>query len=293
MKPRHLLFLMTINVVWGLNVVASKYAVTAIGPLTATFLRFSIALAVLVPFLKWQHGRMRAIFVTALFAGALFLAVTSTSLKVADNVSALAIAGQLGVPFSLILGIVFLGERIRWPRLIGIGLSFAGIVVMGFDPALFDERLGLLLTVVAAFLWALGSLLFRRLAGIPALTIYAWLAAVSAPCLLLASLIAEPGELQRAAGLPVSTFGWIAFSALGSSVMGQGGMAWLVQRYPISTIAPLTLVSPLLAVIFATLAFHNPLTPRMIGGGVLMLIGIAIITVRTAQARDRGEGIAA
>ncbi len=289
MKPRHLAFLMAINVVWGLNAVASKFAVEAMGPLTATFFRFSIAALALLPYLRWQVGRMPMVLITAVLGGALFLGVTSSSFAVADNVSALAIAGQLGVPFSLILGIVFLRERIHWPRMLGIALSFAGVVVLGFDPALFDERLGLLLTIFGSFLWALGSLLFRRLQGIPALTIYAWLATVSAPCMLLASLVAEPGELARAIHLPLSTFGWVAFSALGSSVMGQGGMAWLLQRYPISTISPLTLVSPLLAVVFATLAFDNPLTPRMIGGGTLMLIGIAIITIRTAQARERGD----
>ncbi len=287
MKPQHLAFLMAINVVWGLNAVVSKFAVDAMGPLTSTFFRFAIILAVLVPFLRWQQGRMLMIFVTAFFGGALFLGCASLSYAVADNVSALAIVGQLGVPFSLILGVLFLGEKIHWPRMVGIFLSFSGVVLLGFDPALFDERLGLLLTVFSAVLWALSSLLFRQLRGIPAMVIYAWLAAFSAPILLMASVIFEPGELQHAAGLPLSTFGWVAFSALGSSIMGQGGMAWLLQRYPLSMISPLTLAAPLLAVVFATLVFHNPMTPRMIGGGVLMLAGIAIITIRSAQARER------
>ena len=287
MKPQHLLFLMAINVVWGLNAVASKFAVDSMGAMTSTFFRFAIVFAVLTPFLRWQPGRMWMIFITSLFGGAIFLGVASLSYEVADNVSALAIVGQLGVPFSLILGVMVLGEKIHWPRMVGIALSFAGVLLLGFDPALFDERLGLLLTVLSAVLWSVSSLMFRQLKGIPAMVIYAWLAAFSAPILLIASLILEPGELQRAVGMPLSAFGWVAFSALGSSIMGQGGMAWLLQRYPLSMISSLTLVAPLLAVVFATLVFHTPLTPRMIGGGVLMLIGIAIITVRTAQARER------
>ena len=41
--------------------------------------------------------------------------------------------------------------------------------------------------------------------------------------------------------LPLSTFGWVLFSALGSTVIGQGAMSILLQRHPVSTVVPLTL----------------------------------------------------
>jgi drug/metabolite transporter (DMT)-like permease len=34
---------------------------------------------------------------------------------------------------------------------------------------------------------------------------------------------------------------------------------------------------------FATIAYGTPVTPMMVAGGVLTLIGVAIITLRTAK----------
>lgn len=290
MKPQHLALVLLIDLVWGLNAIATKYAVEAVMPLTAAFIRFLLVAVLLAPWLRWLPGRMAMMLLTAMIAGALYFGAVSLSFAVADNISALSIAGQLGVPFSLILAVLFLGERIHWPRLAGIALSFVGVVVMGFDPALFDERWGLLLAVVACALWAIGSLLFRRLQGIPALTVYAWLGLISAPTLLAASLMVEPGELARVATMrPWQALGWIAFSAVGSSILGHGGMTWLLQRYPVSTISPLTLAAPLLAIVFAVWIFQTPITPRMAIGGLAMLVGIAIITLRTARAHEREE----
>lgn len=283
MKPAHLALILLINLTWAFNIVAVKFAVEAAGPLTAVTLRYAIVGLVCLPWLRWQPGRMRLILLTGFVAGALFMGLGALSFALADNVSALAIAGQLGVPFSLILAVVLYGERIRWPRITAVALCFAGVAVMGFDPAIAHESLALWLTVVASLAWAVGNLLFRKLVGIPVLTIHAWLAVVSIPFLAVASLIFEPGRLAALPSLPPETWGWLTYSALGASLLGHGGMSWLFQRYPVSTVSPLTLPTPLLSVIIAVIVLGTPITFQMIVGGILTLAGVAIITLRTAK----------
>lgn len=287
MKPVHLLFVLLIDLVWAGNVVAVKMAVGEAQPITAVFLRYLIVLLVTLPWLRWLPGRMPVVLLTGITAGALFMGLGGLSFALADNVASLAIAGQLGVPFSLILGVLFLSERIRLPRMIGIALSFVGVLVLGFDPHIVDERIALLLTVAASLVWAVGNLLFRQLKGVPVPTIHAWLALVSLPVLAVASAVFEPGAIGRIQHLSPATWGWLAYSALGASLIGHGGMSWLFQRYPVSVVSPLTLPAPLLSVIMAVIVFGTPITPQMVIGGVLTIIGVAIITLRTAQARDR------
>lgn len=289
MRPAHLALIALIDLIWAFNAVAIKFAVEVVQPITAVFLRYAIVFMVCLPWLQWLPGRMPTILLTGVVGGALFFGLGSISFAVADNVSALSIAGQLGVPFSLILAVIFLGERIHWPRIIGVALAFLGVVILGFDPAIMHERLGLLLTVLASFIWGVSSLLMRKLKGVPPLTIHAWLALISLPLLGGASLIFEPGELARAGQLPVETAGWLAYSAIGASVVGHAGMSWLLQRYPVTVISPLTLPTPLLSVVVAVVVLDNPLTPQMILGGAVALVGVAVITFRTAQARVREE----
>lgn len=286
MKPAHLALILLIDVIWAFNIVAVKEAVEAAQPLTAVALRYTIVLVATLPWLRWLPGRMGIVLITGFIAGALFMGLGGLSFALADNVSALAIAGQLGVPFSLLLAVLIYKETIRWPRITAVVLCFAGVAVMGFDPAIAHESIGLWLTVGASLAWAAGNLLFRKLQGVPVLTIHAWLALVSVPILLAASVIFEPGALAHVPDLPLATWGWLAYSGLGSSLLGHGGMSWLFQRYPVSTVSPLTLPTPLLSVIIAVIAFGTPITSQMLIGGVLTIIGVAIITLRTAKNSD-------
>ena len=286
MKLRHLALIALIDILWAVNIVAVKVAVDAVQPLTANVLRYAIVLVCCLPWLRWLPGRMPLVLVTGLVAGALFMGLGGLSYSVATNVSALAIAGQLGVPFSLILAILFYRERIRWVRVGGIVLSFAGVAVMAFDPRIFDERLGLALTVAASLCWAAGNLLFRKLQGAHVLNLQGWLALVSVPVLATGSAVFEPGAFAHLGSVPPHVWAWLAYSAIGSSIIGHGGMAYLFQRYPVSVVAPLTLPTPLLSVIVGVMVFKTPVGVPMVIGGLLTLVGIAIITLRTAAARE-------
>ncbi len=283
MRPIHIAFILLIDVLWAFNIVAIKETVIAMPPLLAVALRYVVVLLVCASSLRIVDGRMRLVLLTGLVTGALQFGLGGYSYQVATNLSALAIAGQLGVPMSLILAIVIDGERIAWKRTIGILLAISGVMLLVFDPRIADERLGILLTFGAAFCWAAGNLMFKRLTGVPVLTLYGWQALVSLPVLLGASALFEPGGIAGLPDVPLSAFGWILYSAIAASLVGHAGMSWLVQRYPVTMITPFTLPTPLLAVMFATLAYGTPVTPMMILGGLLTLAGVAIITLRTAR----------
>jgi O-acetylserine/cysteine efflux transporter len=286
MKPRHLALILFIDLIWAFNIVAVKLAIDEAGPLTAVMLRYVIVFLACLPWLRWLPGRMGIILITGFVAGALFMGLGGLSFALADNVSALAIAGQLGVPFSLLLAVLIFKERIRWPRITAVILCFLGVAVMGFDPAIAHESVALWLTVAASLAWAGGNLLFRQLQGINVLTIHAWLALVTIPIIFVAALIFEPANLAAIPDLSLSTWGWLVYSGIGASLIGHGGMSWLFQRYPVSTVSPLTLPTPLMSVGVAVWVFGTPITAQMVVGGVLTLIGVAIITLRTAQGRD-------
>ncbi len=281
MTRRHLLLILFIDLVWAVNTIAIKEAVTAVPPLLAVAMRYVVLLVACSPWMRWRPGRMRLILATGAVTGALSFGLGGISFAVADNVSALAIAGQLGVPFSLLLAIWFYGERIRWKRMGAIALAFSGVALLAFDPAIVHERLGLLLSVLAALVWAFGNILFRELKGEHVLNIFGWQAVVSIPLLLAASAVFEPGSLNSVRALPLHAAGWIVYSALAASMIGHAGMAWLLQRYPVSTMTPLTLPTPLLSVVLATIVYGLPITVPMVIGGLLTLAGVTIIALRT------------
>lgn len=274
------------NLMWGLNLIAVKMGVELAEPMTAAWLRQLFVLIICIPFLKFVPGKMKELAALGILSGGLFYIVTNLSLAASDNVAALAIAGQLGAPFSLILAVIFLKERVARYRIVGMALAFAGVVLLVFDPKAVDEELGIALTAVASMIWAICSLIQRRMQGVPVLTIYAWVGLIGATILLPIAFFTEPEAFARVHSLPLSTFGWILFSALGSTVIGQGAMSYLIQRHPVSTVVPMTLATPVVAVIAAAYWFARPLTPITIAGGLIVMAGIAIVTIRTANARE-------
>jgi O-acetylserine/cysteine efflux transporter len=278
--------IIVMNLMWGLNLIAVKMGVELSEPMTAAWLRQLFVLIICIPFLKFVPGKMRELLALGVLSGGMFYIAVNWSLAVSDNVAALAIAGQLGAPFSLILAVIVLKERIAAYRIAGMALSFVGVVLLVFDPKAVGEELGIALTVVASLLWAICSLIQRRLQGVAVLTIYSWVGLVGASILLPVAFLTEPDAMRQVHSLPLSTFGWILFSALGSTVIGQGCMSYLIQRHPVSTVVPMTLATPVISVIAAAYWFERPLTPVTIAGGLIVLAGIAIVTIRTANARE-------
>jgi len=286
---RDLLVVLVINIVWGLNIIIAKLSVTLIPPFTVALLRQSVVLLVCLPFLKLVPGKMRQLILLGMISGGLFFVLTNLSLVASSNVGALAIAGQLGAPFSLILAIIFLKERIGPTRIVGMALAMTGCAILVFDPRVGHELVGLALTVAASMAWAFGSLIQRQLVGVPVLTIYAWFGLAGTIVLAPLALFMEPATVLGLQAIAPMGFVFIAISAVGSTLIGQGGMAWLLQRHPVSAVVPMTLGSPVVAVVASTIAFATPLTPVMVVGGVIAMAGVAIVTMRTATKAEGGE----
>ena len=284
--PRDLTVALAINLVWGLNIVVVKMSVMELPPFTAALLRQAMVLAVCLPWLRVVPGRMRELILLSAVIGGVFFAIVNLSVAVTDNIAALAIASLLGAPFSLILAIVFLGERIGLTRVSGIALAMGGCVLLVFDPSVATEIPGLLLTALASFIWAIGSLLQRRLIGVNVMTMYAWVGLGGVVILGPFALLLEPDAMTGRVTVLPATFGWIAFSALGSTLVGSGGMAWLLQRHPVTTVVPVTLGAPVIGVVASSLVFGNALTPVMVAGGLIALAGVAVVTMRTASAGE-------
>jgi O-acetylserine/cysteine efflux transporter len=281
-----LLVVVVMNLMWGLNIIAVKITVDALAPMTAGLLRQVIVFAICAGSLRIVPGRMVPLLSLGILSGGLFYVVINASLAVATNVSALAIAGQLGVPFSMLLAILVFGERIQWPRMLGIALSLGGVILLVFDPAAAGEGLGLALMAVASAIWAASSLIQRKLAGVPVLTIFAWVGLMGTLVLGIAALATERDTIARLPDEPLRTMGWVAFSAIGSTLIGQGSMSWLLGRHPVSTVTPLTLAAPVLSVFAASYYFGSPLTLLMLLGGGIAMVGVAIVTIRTAHKAD-------
>ncbi|MDT7934263.1 MAG: DMT family transporter [Sphingomonadaceae bacterium] len=284
MRPRDLALILAINLVWAFNVVAVKLSVTGVTPLAAAFLRYVVVLAVCLRWLRWVPNQMPRVLGAALAQGALWIGLLNLAFARAHDVAALSFVSQLGAVFSLLLAVIFLGERVHLIRSIAMAVAVAGVAVIGFDGRVLGEGAALWFAVLSAFLYSCGAILLRGLNAVSPFTLFAWIGLTAAPLLGLASWWVEPGGIAAAIAQPPLKLWPIVYSALASSLIGHAGFAYLVQRYPVSTVTPLLLPSPLLGALMAVAVLGDPVTARLAVGGALILAGVAVISLRTKPA---------
>lgn len=284
MSLRDFGLLVLICLAWAGSNIVSKLVVAHWGvpPLYYAAVRFALVAVITLPWLlPAPRPTWRMVLVGLLMGGGnfalLFMGLTTAS------PSAAAVVIQLGVPFTTVLSVLMLGERIRWRRGIGIALTLLGAVVVMWSPHGIELSAGLWLIVAAAFTGSLGAVMMKQIEGVKPLQFQAWVGFSSVWPLAAMSAFMEPGQV--AAGLHA---GWpflaaVVFSALVVSVLAHTAYYGLIQRYEANLIAPLTLMTPLFTIGLGVVVTNDHFDLRMGIGAALALLGVLIIALRRNQ----------
>ena len=279
----HLALLIFINACWGFNFIAGKIGTGLFGPLLFSGLRFLVVLLLLLPFIRPVRGQMTQIIKIGVVMGVCHYAIMFYAMSIADNISAIAIAAQLAVPLSTLMAVVFLHEKVGVTRSVAIALSFAGVVLIGFEPISGDHLLSVAMATLGSVAIAAASIWMRQLQSVGVFNLQAWIALIAAPSLLVLSVGVEAPDLALLAGMRWQDYWSPVYSAIGATIIGHGSFYYLLQRYPVNQVSPFITLSTLFAILFGVTLMDDVLTPRIIAGGVLTLIGVTIIAKRNAK----------
>jgi len=285
MSVKEFFVLMLVCVIWGLHFVVMKYTVgNTAEPLFYAAVRMSIVAVLLAPKLKWHEGLMPLVIGAGLGFGALNYAFMFPALKF-TTATAGAVTIELFVPFSIILSVIFLRERIGKFKIAGIVLAFLGVLLVATAKP--DEAagpyflLGIILMMGAAMSEAVGAVIVKKVKGIGPLQLLAWFAIVGSVVLWTLTLTLERNQIHAFRGDNLVPFLLaLGYSALLVSIVAHGSYYWLLQRLPISVVSTSGLMTTLVAVISSALILKEPLTPLLIVGGLMTLSGVALILWR-------------
>jgi len=281
LRGRDLALVLVICLAWSGNFLTSAFALREIPPFLFTAVRLSILAAVLVWFVKPPpQGQWPRMVAVALCNGVLHFGLSFWALHLAGDLASPAIAMQSYVPMAAVLAWVFLGERFGWRTGLAIAISFAGVLVLGFDPIVLDAPMSLVLMLISALFLAIGTVVMKRLSGVDMFSQQGWTAILSVLPLLVLSAVFEPGGF---AGLRDATWiGWggALYSAVFASMLGHGLYYVLVQRHPVAQVTPWLLLAPMGAIVLGMLFWGDRPGLRLWIGGAMVLGGVLIIALR-------------
>jgi drug/metabolite transporter (DMT)-like permease len=261
---------------------------------TSAFYRMALAQLVFVP---WRLAApapgarlARGAVIAAVWAGVAFaadLALFNTAIM-RTSVGNATLLG-VNAPIFVALGAwMFFGQRPTVAFWSGFSLSFAGMVAIVGTDVIRHPVLGIgdAMAVGGAICYAVYLLYLQRSrVEIDALSFSA-ISGVVASVTLLVICLAIGAPLR---GFPAASWGALIALALVTQVVGHLCVAYAMGKIPAPVASVVLLGQAPITVILAVPVLHERVTSAQLVGGLLVLVGIGVVNLRTPRRRERLE----
>jgi O-acetylserine/cysteine efflux transporter len=289
MNPTHLshgdlLRALAVVVIWGLNFVVMKVGLQGLSPMLMGALRFMLAslpflLFVRPPALPWRYVAAYGLAQGLGQFGFLFL-----GLQLGMTAGMASVVMQTQAFFTLLLAAPLLGERGKPAQWLGLTVALGGLLMIatahGEGPGQMT-LVGFVLTLSAAFMWALSNLVARlasRVADYQPFPFIVWSSLFPIlPFMGLALWSTGPDTVStQLQGLGLNAFLAVLYLALLATLLAYTLWTRLLQRHPAAKVTPFSLLVPVVGLWAAWVFFgERPLAQQWAGAG-LVLMGLVV-----------------
>lgn len=285
MKFQHLVLGFIVAFIWGNNVIAAKIAATAMPPIFSAALRFGLSALIILPF---THRISTPLWKTALIAqfwGACFFACIQTGLALGTTANICVVLQQMAVPFTAIIGMIFLKEPRHMTSIVGIITAIIGIYIMKEAPNVLQNPDGFLFILAGAFFWALSTILIRGCHEKNPTAFVGWMSLFATPTLLLISVSSPwlPILGDELSEIPLIDFTSkevifsLGFMAIVATVLANTFWSMLLNYYPAGKVVAFMLFMPVAGIITAHYLLGERFSENGLVGALLILVGMACI----------------
>lgn len=279
-------FLLLIAVIfWGNSFIALKIALRELTPETIITLRLIIAVIFLfITGLSLKNSfsinirNITGIFIlAAVSAFHIWIQITGLNYTTAANSG--WIIGTAPV-FIAILGMIFFRENINFTKSSGITIAIVGLLILVSKGDIisisFIENKGDFLVLASAFVWGVYSIINKRISiSYPPLMTIFYL-------FILMLLIISPFSFSDSAIKSVfhlSGEGWFSIIFLGLFCSGVSYVIWAqaLRDMESARVGAFLYLEPFVTVLAAWLFLHELITPVMMLGGIIIIIGVILV----------------
>ena len=279
MPIKESLLALSVVVIWGVNFVVIQVALHEIPPLLLTFLRFfCVAFPWVFFFKKPKNTSWKLLLAYALSMFVLDFAFLFSGMYVGVSSGIASLALQTQVFFTAALAVMFFKEKMTPAKQIGALIAFCGIVFVGFHTGGDVNLLGLFLVECAALSWAFGNLVSKKIGHVDMLSLVVWGSFLSLPFLGVLAYCFESHlwTIKTVKHLSIQSIAALAYLAYPVTFFGFGIWSWLLSRYPATTVAPFTLLVPVVGFTASALLVHEALPAWKLFAALLIVTGLIV-----------------
>jgi drug/metabolite transporter (DMT)-like permease len=280
MRARDVVELLLLSVLWGAAYLFMRAAVPAFGPAPLVATRLGLAALMLLPVLVWRGGvpallaHPKQLLVLGLPYTALpFMLLGFASLHITAGL--IAVLNATAPLFTALIAHYLLKEHLGTWRACGLFIGFTGVVVLMWGSGSFRSASGVLAVfavLVTSLLWGFGAGYARRhLASTDAMVIT--VGSLAAASLFLAPFAWASWPVEAPAPRA-----WAELAFLGVASSGLGFLLYfrLLRRIGPVRAMSVTFLNPMVAMASGALYLGEAVTPQMLAGGAVVLLGTAL-----------------
>ncbi len=263
---------------WGVNFSAIKLGADQTNPILLTAMRFIFALLPAIFFVKRPQVALRYLLAYGLCFGVGVWGMMVWSINLGVSAGMAGLLMDMSIVSSLALGYWVLKERITANKVGGAVLAVLGL----FACLLLEDGsvplLGLPLTLIAAISWSLMAVIVKasRTQHVFAFSVWGMLFAPLPLFALAYTFYGAQAFYDFPAQLNTEVWFSIAFQAYPTTLLGYWIWNKLTLKYPLSTMAPFTLLTPVFGLLGSMIFYGETVSATKVLAYVLVLGGLAL-----------------
>ena len=283
---RPYLLLVLCSLFWAGNTVVGRAAIDLVPPATLTFVRWAVALAVLLPFV-WGHVRRDwpairrsalMIFVFAITGSAGYNVIAYLALHYTQAINSLLLQSVAPL-FVALWSFALFRDRLTWVQAAGITTSLTGalIIVSHGDIGVlthFAFNVGDIMILIALVFYALYTALLRVRPAMHPLSFLA--ATIGASAILMVPPVAYELATGHVAVIEPSTLAAFAYVGIFPSVLGYFCLNRGIELIGANRAAPFIHLMPVFGSVLAILFLGERPQPFHAVGYALVIAGVAV-----------------
>ena len=278
--------LLLLAALWGASFLFMRLGAAEFGPVALSALRVGLATLVLLPLLFWRgqaavlRAHWRTIALVGVVNSALPFVLFSTA-ALAINAGLSSIFNATAPLWGAVIAWFWLGDRLTRARVVGLALGFAGVLWLAWDTASFKpgEHGVSAAVAIAACLGATLCYGFaanytkRNLSGVASLAMATGSQLAATLALALPALWWWPSVMPGATA-------WASVAALALLCTAVAYLLYfrLIERLGASRAITVTFLLPVFGTAWGAIFLGERLTPAMLLGCAVILLGTALTT---------------
>lgn len=286
MEKKHLALALLVTFVWGINFPITKLGLDSMDPFVLTGIRFVLAAIPLVFFVRRPSVNFGYVAAYGLIFGIGMWGAINYGIAagVAPGIASLII--QLSAFFTMFWGALLFRERMRPAQWIGAAVVLIGLAGIFLAQQGAHQVFGIALIVLSAVAWSIGNVIIKKSGVKEIFSFMVWASLFPPIPMLVGAWLVEGGQpfvttWHNAGSVAVFSLVFQVYLATHFSYWGWNS---LMKLYPVSTVAPLSLMIPVFGILTSIALIGERVQRVEMVSIVVIIVGLAIGILRRGSA---------